>query len=190
MAHVDPHRDATAAAIDWQPALAGSEPWRAWGAVFVHYSDLHLVANLAGALGVAAWGAAARVPVRSVAAWFIAWPLVQWGLALQPELRHYGGLSGVLHAGVAVVAVHLVFAGTRTQRRIGAAVLLALVVKLISESPWTGAISRPAGWDIAVAPGAHVSGVLAGGVVAALAELGHRIASAWREARGVLDAHD
>ncbi len=164
---------AWAHAIDWQPALARTEPWRAWSAVFVHYSGLHLAANLTGAIGVAAWGGVARVPPRTVVAWLIAWPLVQAGLLMQPELRHYGGLSGVLHAGVAVVAVHLLCAGTRVQRRIGAAVLATLVLKLLTESPWSGAISHPPGWDIAIAPGAHVSGVLAGSVVAALAQAWH-----------------
>lgn len=179
-----------AQAFDWQPALAFSEPWRAWTAVFVHHSDLHLAANLAGSLGVAAWGGVTRVPARTVVAWLIAWPMMQWGLWLQPELQHYGGLSGVLHAGIAVVAVHLVCSGTRVQQRIGAAVLAALVVKLLTEAPWQGAISHPAGWDIAVAPGAHVSGVMAGTVVSALAEGTYRVFSAVREALHAVDAHD
>lgn len=178
------------AALDWQPALARAEPWRAWTAVFVHLSTLHLGANLAGSVGVAAWGAVARVPARSVAAWLIAWPLVQWGLLIQPELRHYGGLSGVLHAGVAVVAVHLVCCNSRVHRRIAAAVLVVLVAKLLIESPWSGAVSHPAGWDIPVAPGAHVSGVLAGAVVSALMEGVSRAVAALREALGVVDAHD
>lgn len=177
-------------ALDWQPALARTEPWRAWTAVFVHLSTLHLAANLAGSVGVAAWGAVARVPARSVAAWLIAWPLVQWGLLMQPELQHYGGLSGVLHAGVAVVAVHLACAGCRAHRRIAAAVLVVLVAKLLIESPWSGAISHPAGWDIPVAPGAHVSGALAGVLVSALAEGVHRAMAAMREALGAIDVHD
>ena len=45
-----------AAALDWQPALASSEPWRAWSAAIVHYSALHLAANLAGIALVAALG--------------------------------------------------------------------------------------------------------------------------------------
>lgn len=193
--HLGTSTDAAAAsrwdaALDWQPALARAEPWRAWTAVFVHLSTLHLTANLAGAVGVAAWGAVARVPARSVAAWLIAWPLVQWGLLMQPELRHYGGLSGVLHAGVAVVAVHLMCTGSRAHRRIAATVLVVLVAKLMTESPWAGAISHPAGWDIPVAPGAHVSGVLAGAVVSALAEGVSRAVAALREALAVVDAHE
>ena len=177
-------------AIDWQPGLARSEPWRAWTAAFVHLSDLHLMANLAGSAVVAAWGAFARVPARCVVAWIVAWPLVQFGLSLQPELRHYGGLSGVLHAGVTIVAVHLVCSGSRIQRRVATAVLAGTIVKLLSESPWSGPISHPTGWDIPVAPGAHVSGVLVGAIVTTLTEGIARAAAALREALGAIDAHD
>jgi hypothetical protein len=58
-----------AQAIDWQPALAAREPWRAWSAAFVHYSALHLLDNLAGIALVGALGAFARVPWPSAAAW-------------------------------------------------------------------------------------------------------------------------
>jgi rhomboid family GlyGly-CTERM serine protease len=160
--------------IDWQPALAASQPWRAWSAVFVHYSGMHLGANLAGALLVGALGFAARVPARSVLAWCAAWPLTQAGLLLQPELLHYGGLSGVLHAGVAVVAVHVLFAGHAGQRRIGAAMLVVLAAKVLSEAPWAGPLRFPTGWDIAVAPLAHASGVLVGALASGLAEAVHR----------------
>ena len=176
--------------FDWQPALFGTHPWRAWTAVFVHYSDRHLLANLAGTFGVAALGLAARVPLRSVVAWALAWPLVQVGLLLQPGLQHHGGLSGVLHAGVAVVATHLLWSASPTQRRIGLAVLAGLLLKLLGEAPWAGVISHPPGWDIAVAPGAHVSGVLVGWVLAMLAEAAHSGGRSLREALGAIDAHD
>ena len=138
--------------LDWQPALAAHEPWRAWSAVFVHYSGLHLAANLAGAVLVGALGAVARVPSRSVAAWLVAWPLTQAGLALQPALQHYGGLSGVLHAGVAVVVVHLLCDGNARQRRIAIAMAAGLALKVAGESPWGAPLRHPPGWDIAVAP--------------------------------------
>jgi len=158
----------------WQPDLAFSQPWRAWSAALVHYSGLHLAANLAGALLVAALGWAARVPTRSVVAWAVAWPLTQFGLLIQPALRQYGGLSGVLHAGVVVVSIHLLFEGTRTQRRVAGATLLIVLLKVLSEAPWAGPLSHPAGWDIAVAPMAHASGLVAGVLTAAAALLWHR----------------
>ena len=158
----------------WRPELAFSQPWRAWSAAFVHYSGLHLAANLAGALLVGALGWAAHVPARSVVAWAVAWPLTQFGLLIQPALLQYGGLSGVLHAGVAVASIHLLFEGMRTQRRVAGATLLIVLLKVLSETPWAGPLSHPAGWDIAVAPMAHASGLVAGVLTAAAAQLWHR----------------
>ena len=57
-----------ASALDWQPALAVREPWRAFTAVAVHYSPRHLGVNLAGTALVAALGWAARVPASMAAA--------------------------------------------------------------------------------------------------------------------------
>ena len=160
---------APVAARDWQPTLAWREPWRAWTAAFVHYSALHLAANAAGLLLVAALGVAARVPPRLALAWFVAWPLTQLGLLVQPALLHYGGLSGVLHAGVAVAALHLAWRGRGGERWIGAALLGGLALKVSSEAPWGAPLRHPAGWDIAVAPAAHACGLAAGLLCAAVA---------------------
>jgi rhomboid family GlyGly-CTERM serine protease len=162
--------------IDWQPSLAWVQPWRAFSAVAVHYSALHLAANLTGALLVAALGVVAHVPARCVWAWGVAWPLTQFGLLVQPALLHYGGLSGVLHAGVAVVAVHLLVRGADSAWRRGGAILAGLCLKVLSESPWGAPLRHPEGWDIAVAPLAHATGLLAGVVCAAVSE-------AWRSHR-------
>lgn len=158
------------AAIDWQPALAAGQPWRAWSAAWVHYSVLHLAANLAGCALVGALGWVARVPLRSAVVWFVAWPLTQLGLLARPDLLHYGGLSGVLHAGVAAVALHLIVATRGTRRRIGIAMLAGLALKVLLESPWGAALRHPPGWDIAVAPFAHASGLVVGAALAGLAE--------------------
>jgi rhomboid family GlyGly-CTERM serine protease len=160
-----------AQAIDWQPALAAREPWRAWSAAFVHYSAFHLLANLAGIALVGALGVFARVPWPIAAAWLIGWPLTQLGLLARPDLVHYGGLSGVLHAGVACVGWWLV-AHERGQRRaIGALILAGLVLKVASEAPWGAPLRHPPGWDIATAPFAHASGLVAGLVAALLCDL-------------------
>jgi rhomboid family GlyGly-CTERM serine protease len=148
--------------LDWQPTLAFTQPWRAFSAAFVHYSPLHLAANLVGAVLVGLFGWAAQAPRHMTIAWLIAWPLTQFGLLVQPSLLHYGGLSGVLHAGVVIVCVHLMFKGTQTQRRVGVATLSVVIAKVLMEAPWKGPLSHPAEWDIAVAPMAHASGVVAG----------------------------
>jgi rhomboid family GlyGly-CTERM serine protease len=157
-------------ALDWQPALAASQPWRAWSAAFVHWTPWHLAANLAGCAVVAAFGVAARVPARATVAWCVAWPLTQASLALQPRLASYGGLSGVLHAGVAVAAWHLVRHERGRRRAIGAAVLVGLAVKIALEHPWRAPTQSVAGWDFPLAPLAHATGALAGLVCAAAAD--------------------
>lgn len=164
-------RAVPAGAIDWQPALAMSEPWRAFSAAALHYSTLHLGANLLGAVLVGALGVVADVPRRLVWAWFAAWPLTQLGLLMQPALLHFGGLSGVLHAGTAVVATHLLLAEHGRRRAIGAAILGCVVVKVASEAPWGEPLRQLPQWDIAVAPLAHATGTLAGVFCAALAQL-------------------
>ncbi len=169
-----------AALLDWQPALAWRQPWRAWSAAFVHLSTWHLAANLAGCVVVGALGFVARAPRRSVLAWLVTWPLTQFGLLARPDLLHYGGLSGVLHAGVAIVGLHLAVAAQGRRRAIGAALLAGTAIKVIGESPWGAAVIHPAAWDIAVAPFGHASGLVAGVLVAAASELGAR----WRARAG------
>ena len=168
---------APAALLDWQPALAAGEPWRAFTGAWVHWSPRHLAANLLGAGIVAALGWRARLPTRAAVAWALAWPLTQCGLLLRPELAHYGGLSGVLHAGIAVAACWLLFRpghpgqpAPKRERWIGGAVAIGLAVKLLLEAPWGPSLRPPAPgseWDIAIAPLAHASGAMAGLVCAA-----------------------
>lgn len=165
-------------ALDWQPALLPTQPWRSLTAAFVHLSPLHLGANLLGCALVAALGPAAGCGRPAAWAWAAAWPLTQLGLAAQPALAHYGGLSGVLHAGVAVAALQLLATARGRRRAVGAALLAGLALKIALEAPWQGPLRHAAGWDIAIAPAAHLSGALAGlgcGVLAlAVARAGRR----------------
>ncbi len=151
------------AALEWQPAAAATQPWRWWSAAFVHYSTLHVVGNLTGLALTAAFGWVSRVPLRAAVAWFFAWPLTHLAFLIAvPELLHYGGLSGVVHAGVAVVITHLLLTGTRGQRAVAATVLAGLIAKIATETPWREAVQHHEGWDIGIAPMAHVTGVLSG----------------------------
>lgn len=157
-------------ALDWQPALAWQQPWRAWSAAAVHLSLQHLLANLAGCAVLAWVGRRAALPRRAALAWLLAWPLTQLGLLLlAPTLAHYSGLSGVLHAGAAVLGLCLL-AATRParERRIGLALLLGLGLKLVLEQPLGAPLRQVPGWDIAIAPAAHLSGALAGAICALL----------------------
>jgi rhomboid family GlyGly-CTERM serine protease len=147
--------------LDWQPTLLLTQPWRLFSAVGVHYSPAHLLLNLAGLAGVAALGAVARISSARAWAWVMAWPLAHLGLLADPTLAHYGGLSAVLHAGVAIVAIHLLRGAAARERRIGAAVVLGLVLKVGLEFPWSPPAWHPT-LQIMVTPLAHVSGLVAG----------------------------
>lgn len=164
--------------LDWQPERWSVQPWRLWSAALVHWSGAHLTLNLVGCAGLLAWGKAAELGIQPSLAWLCAWPLTQLLLLNSFGLEHYGGLSGVLHAGVAIGAWSLVRAPSRARQWIGAAVLAGLLVKLMTEvpsmTPWLGLRTSPAPLPGApgytVAPYAHLSGVLAGLACAGLVD--------------------
>ncbi len=149
-------------AWDWQPALAATEPWRWWTAAFVHWSAEHLAANLAALALVAILGAVSTVPLVISFAWLGSWPLLHLGLLVQPELAHYGGLSGLVHSGVAVVAVFVAVTEGGARRAIGLAMLVGLATKITLEAPWAATLPFNVSADVPVAPMAHLSGAVAG----------------------------
>ncbi|GAP37774.1 rhombosortase [Piscinibacter sakaiensis] len=155
-------------ALDWQAGRLAGEPWRLWTAAWVHYGPLHLAANLAGAAAVALFGRAASLPAAAALAWLLAWPLTQLALVGAPGLLRFGGLSGVLHAGVAVAAVRLAIDGRGARRAIGLAVLAGLALKVGAEAPWGPALQRVPGWEMPVVPRAHAAGALVGALLGAL----------------------
>lgn len=172
--------------LQWEPARAWREPWRWWTAGFVHHGWAHLLVNLAACAVTGLFGhraaqacaphaaAQARLAQRWAACWLLAWPLTHLGLLAWPQLAplaHYGGLSGVLHAGVGVVCVGLLVNGSRPWPRfVGACVLAALAAKIALEEPLGPGVRAVPGWEVGVVPLAHACGALAGLLVALLAE--------------------
>lgn len=151
-------------ALDWQPALAATQPWRAVTAAFVHWTPIHLAANLAGCAVLALLGWRAGLGRREALAALIALPLTQIGLLLRPELQHYAGLSGALHA-LATIAALTLFTRRSRDHFIGAALVVGLAVKLVLEHPLGPVLRNTPGFDFPVAPFAHLSGALAGLIV-------------------------
>ncbi|WP_431100499.1 rhombosortase [Roseateles noduli] len=165
------------AAMAWRPELAATEPWRAVSAAWLHWSPQHLIANLAGCAVIGLLGIAARLTARDAAAWLLAWPLTQFGLLIEPSLERFGGASGVLHAGVAVAAIGMMRmrASHGRERVIGLLIGIGLAVKVAAERPLSGpALRHWDGWNIAIAPLAHLTGLIAGVATALLCALAAR----------------
>lgn len=155
--------------LDWQRAQLAAQPWRWWSAALAHLDAGHLAANLAGCAVVAAFGIAAGLGRAAALAWCLAWPLTHLALALAPGVERHAGLSGVLHAGVAVAAVFTLARPVHSaQRWVGAAVAAGLLAKLAWERPWAMPVQRVAGWDFPVVVAAHASGAAAGAACALL----------------------
>lgn len=148
-------------ALDWQPTLAAAQPWRTVTAAFAHWTPIHLAANLVGCAVLALLGWRASLGRREALAGLIALPLTQLGLLLRPELRHYAGLSGELHALAAIVAMTLLTRGGR-ERWVGGSIALGLVLKLLLEHPLGPVLRDTPGFDFPVAPFAHLTGAVAG----------------------------
>lgn len=149
------------ARLDWQPGLAATQPWRAVTAAFVHWTPLHLAANLAGCAVLGLLGWRAQLGARESVAGLIALPLTQLALLLRPELLHYGGLSGVLHGLAAVAALSLMRRRGR-ERWVGAGIALGLAAKIALEAPLGPVLKATPGFDFPVAPFAHLCGAWAG----------------------------
>jgi rhomboid family GlyGly-CTERM serine protease len=148
-------------ALDWQPALIATQPWRTLTAAFVHWTPTHLAANLAGCAVLALLGHRAQLDMRETLAGLIALPLTQLALLLRPDLHRYAGLSGELHALAAIAALTLIARPGR-DRLIGAAIALGLIAKLALEHPLGPALRITEGFDFPVAPFAHLAGAAAG----------------------------
>lgn len=140
--------------------------WVFWTSAWLHGSSAHLYKNLTALSLLAILGVSARMPRHTTLAWLLAWPLTQVGMLNQP-LHTYIGLSGVLHAGLTVVALHHLTHPVqmdRRQRILGLILLSGLIFKILMENPWQHDLIRPIGSDINVAPWAHLSGAAAGAV--------------------------
>lgn len=137
--------------------------WTWWTTAWLHGSEAHLWRNLFGTGLILLMGVLSDVTPRDSLAWLIAWPLTHVGMLMEPSLTSYVGLSGVLHAGVAIVALANLHHPRRPSHRAVGIVLLAwLAGKLFMENPWAHHLVLSEASAINVAPWAHLSGALAG----------------------------
>jgi hypothetical protein len=150
-----------------------NRPWTLWTTAWVHMNTPHLIGNqlALGALTATAW--IVHPPRACALAWLLAWPLTTLTLLIWPQIGYAVGLSGLLHAGALVLAVHLLFKHIRVPkaRRWGGLLLLAVLAKLALEQGW----SQPVAWD----PGNDMSVVLAAHLAGGLWGLVLGLATAW-----------
>lgn len=151
---------------DWEPAVAASQPWRAFTAAWVHWSPDHLAMNIVACAIVAALGWAGGLPRSAALAWLLAWPMTAWMPSAVGHLwplvaaEHIGGLSGALHAGVAVAAVWLGVRGRGWERGLGLLLGLGLAAKHLWE--WQVGPQLLAGSAVQVSAASHLGGSLSG----------------------------
>jgi rhomboid family GlyGly-CTERM serine protease len=156
-------------AWSWHRDLLGNEPWRWLTAPWVHWGLKHTLVNAVGVVLLAWIGWRSALSNRAALAWFLALPLGQGLLWVKTDLVEVAGLSGWLHAGVAVLAVVLCRRSNTRERVLGAAVGAGLVLKLLLEAPWGPALRYEPMWGaMPVAPWAHLAGALAGASMALL----------------------
>jgi len=146
--------------LAWQRQV----PWdaqRLWTAALTHWSGTHLWLNLGALVLVALLGHCARLPPRAALAWLVAIPGTHALLWWAGEISVYAGMSGVIHAGVTVVAAFLL----RMQgalRVVGIGLAAGLTLKVALEAPWLAALQESPEWGFRVATAAHATGVLSG----------------------------
>lgn len=163
-------------ALTWHAGPWLGQPWTWWTSAWVHLGTPHLIGNqlALGALTAAGWWL--RTPRSATLAWALCWPLLQVSLGLWPQPDFAVGLSGLLHAGVAVLGLHaLIGPAPGRERPWGAVLLGGLLLKLLIEQAWQQPVAWSPDHEMWVLQAAHLVGAAWGVLLGAL--------SAWFSAR-------
>lgn len=148
-----------------------AQPWTLWTGPLVHLHLAHLMANLCALAAVGWLGQSLGLGMRSVLAATAAWPLGSLLLLAWPGSLMVWGLSGILHAMVAIMGLHGLQAGAARQRMLAGLLLLGLVLKLLLEQAWAVPVASTGAWPFPVVAAAHLAGFGAGLLCAASASL-------------------
>jgi rhomboid family GlyGly-CTERM serine protease len=158
-------------ALEWP-----QRPWTLWTASFVHLSGGHLLANLLALTALAVLGWSLRAGTAATVALLLAWPLGTLSLLLWPAVKQYSGLSGLVHAAVAVLWAHAAL--DEESKPLSFILFAALGLKLLTEHAWSLPLAFDVDWGFNVVYAAHLGGALAGAGCGLLAGLyAHGIAS-------------
>ena len=166
-----------AQALTWKADTWLQQPWTLWTTPWVHIHTPHLIGNqlAVGALAAMAW--LIRPNVVASLAWLLAWPTLALALPLWPHIGYAVGLSGLIHAAVAVVAVQLLWGQAPLVprgRRWGGLLAAGLCGKLALEQGWHWPVVWSNSASMSVVQAAHLTGAVAGAVFSVLLAAAHR----------------
>ncbi len=157
-------------ALRWQAGSGLENSWTLWTASLTHLSDTHLIVNLLALLCLAIIGSHTGCDRDEVTAALIAWPLSTLALLAWSQVQFYAGTSGLNHALALMIAAQCAMKLIVTREFSVIAFLLALMLlgKILWEAPWSEPLRNDASWGFSVVQAAHLTGVLAALLAAAL----------------------
>ena len=167
--------------LGWQPEQAWRQPWRLWSASLLDPAFHQWCANQLLLAALAVGGAAMGAGRREALCLWLAWPISTAALPLLwPNISGPLGLSGLTHAAGAVLIVHASVRQPQPQGVWPALAAGGLALKLGLEHAWRTPRAFSPDWDANVLYAPHLSGAVAGALLAyALVAVPHR----WRARR-------
>jgi len=150
--------------LAWRADSWHAAPWTLWTAPLEHFMLAHALANGLTLAAMAALGSMLSARPRDALALLLAWPLATLGLLLWPQVGGFYGLSGLIHAAAAILALRAI-AEPSTQR-IGQWLAAGLLFKLALEHGWDMPVGFDTGWGFNVVYAAHLTGAAAGALMA------------------------
>ena len=152
----------------WSPEPGRAMPWTLWTAPLLHFLWPHLLGNALALAALAVLGATLCAPPRDALALLLAWPLGTFALQAWPQVGGFYGLSGVVHAAAAVVAVRAL--ATPSIRWLGlllaGGLAIKLAIKLAIERGWRLPVGFDGHWGFNVVLAAHFASAVAGAALA------------------------
>lgn len=155
--------------LAWEAAIWLRDPWTLWTSAWVHTSVGNLSGNLLAIAGLAVAGASLGLGRRAAMALLVAWPMSTLGLLIWPQVTHYSGLGGAIHAAAAVLGMHV--AARPALKPFSPLLFAALGLKLLVERAWTQPVAFDPSWGFNVVYAAHLTGTLAGAACGGVAVL-------------------
>ena len=153
-------RDNAPHPLAWDAVGWVLRPWTLWTAAWVPDSAGSLAANLLAFTALAVLGAWLRAGQAAALSLLLAWPLGTAALLLWPEVTHYRGLGGPVHAAAMALWADLAFRSST--KPLSFALFAGMGLKLLLEHGWTQPVAFDPSWGFNVVYAAHLTGALAG----------------------------